>query len=126
MQKIREIFAKSPRNSPRRLSVEEYIPLTSVHRIDHEDLSLYPYKLQILQQQPLDNRRQRVELCAQLSEKIENSPDFLNSIHFGDESHFQLSGHVNNQSYIFWENQQPFATTEAPLTTKKVTVWCGI
>ena len=105
MQKIREKLAKSPRTSLRRLSVDENIPLTSVHRIVHEDLNLYPYKIQVLQQQAPTNRLQRVEFLVQLSEKIVNSPDFLYSIHFSDESQIQLSGHVNHESFRFCANQ---------------------
>ena len=41
-------LAKCLRTSFRRLSVEENIPITPIHRIVHQDLILYPYKIQVL------------------------------------------------------------------------------
>ena len=119
MQNMGEGLAKSHRASLPRLSVEEDVPLTSDHRVVHEDLNIYSYKILVLTQQTPEYRRQRAEFCVQLLEKIENNPDFLNSIHFSDKSHFQLSVHVNNQSCRFWASQPTFAGTKAPLTTKK-------
>ena len=43
-----------------------------------------------------------------------------------DETHFQLSGHVNRQNCRFWADENLHATVESPITKEKITVWMGI
>lgn len=123
---VRDRLQQSPRKSTRRLSQEVGISRTSVRRIIHKDLTLFPYKIQILQQQTDANKRERVEFCQSMSERIENNPGVLNLIFFSDEAHFHLSGHVNKQNMRFWARNQPHEHIQAPLSREKVTVWCAI
>ena len=51
VQNLRERLEESPRKSTRRLSQEVGISRSSVMRILHDDLKLFPYKTQILQRQ---------------------------------------------------------------------------
>ena len=97
-----------------------------MQRVIHNDLKLFPYKVQILQKQTDVNKRERVEFCQSISERIENNPGVLNLILFSDEAHFHLSGHVNKQNMRFWASQQPHEHTQRPLSQEKVTVWCAL
>ena len=69
-----------------------------MQRVIHYNLKLFPYKVKILQKQTDVNKRERVEFCQSISERIENNPGVLNLILFSDEAHFHLSGHVNKQN----------------------------
>ena len=126
VQAVREHLEQSPRKSTRRLSQEVGISRATVQRVIHNDLKLFPYKVQILQKQTDVNKRERVEFCQSISERIENNPGVLNLILFSDEAHFHLSGHVNKQNMRFWASQQPHEHTQRPLSQEKVTVWCAL
>ena len=125
VQAVREHLEQSPRKSTRRLSQEVGISRATVQRVIHNDLKLFPYKVQILQKQTDVNKRERVEFCQSISERIENNPGVLNLILFSDEAHFHLSGHVNKQNMRFWASQQPHEHTQRPLSQEKVTVVCS-
>ena len=126
IQAVRDRLQQSPRKSTRRLSQKVGISRTSVRRVIHKDLTLFPYKMQILQQQTNVNKRERLEFCQSISERIENNPGVLDLIFFSDEAHFHLSGHVNKQNMQFWAPNQTHEHIQQPLSQTKVTVWCVI
>ena len=66
-----------PRKSTRRLSQENGISKTSVLRILHDDLKLFPYKIQILQRQTDQNKAERETFCEDISQRIENNHGLL-------------------------------------------------
>ena len=102
IQVVRDRLQQSPRKSTRRLSQEVGISRTSVGRVIHKDLTLFPYKIKILQQQTDASRRERLEFRQIISERTENNPGVLDLIFFSDETYFHLSGHVNKQNMQFW------------------------
>ena len=59
VQTLRKHPQQSPQKSTRRLSQEVDISRTTVQRIIHNDLKLFPYKVQILQQQTDANKEER-------------------------------------------------------------------
>ena len=126
VQDVRAHLEQSPRKSTRRLSQEVGISRTSVRRIIHRDLKLFPYKVQVLQAQTQANKDQRYEFGQEISERIENNPELLDVLLFSDEAHFHLSGHVNKQNMRFWAAAQPNEHVQAPLSVEKTTVWCAI
>jgi hypothetical protein len=123
---IRQAVAKSPKRSVRRLSAENRVPRSSVHRILRRDLKKYPYKIQIKQKIKTADRRARQEFCNWISKEIDQKSSFLNNIWFSDEAHFHLSGHVNKQNMRFWGTQNPHEIEEKPLHVEKCTAWCAI
>lgn len=123
---LRDRLEESPRKSSRRLSQEVRISKTSVLRILHKDLHLFPYKIQILQIQTDRKKQERLAFCQDISRKIEDNPGLLDLIFFSDEAHFHLSGHVNRQNMRYWAEEQPHEHIEPPLSREKVTVWCAI
>ena len=82
VQAVRKHLEQSPRKSTRRLSQEVGISRTTVQRIIHNDLKLFPYKVQILQKQTDVNKEERSEFCQTISERIENNPGDLGLILF--------------------------------------------
>ena len=81
-----------PRKSTRRLSQENGISRTSVLRILHDDLKLFPYKIQILQRQTDQNKAERETFCEDISQRIENDPGLLDLNDFNDVDHCGLCG----------------------------------
>ena len=74
IQAVRDRLQQSPQKSTRRLSQKVGISRTSVRRVIHKDLTLFPYKIQILQQQTDANKTERLEFCQRIFERIENNP----------------------------------------------------
>lgn len=126
IQNLRDRLEKSPRKSTRRLSQEVGISRSSVLRILHDDLKLFPYKIQLLQSQTDRNKAERLAFCQDISQRIENDPGLLDLIFFSDEAHCHLSGHINKQNMRFWAKAQPHEHSHRPLSQEKVTVWCAI
>ena len=104
--------------------LEVGVSTTTVQRVIHNDLKLFPYKVQILQKQADTNKEERSEFCQTINERIENKPGDLGLIVFSDEVHFHLSGHVNKQNMRFLASQQPLKHIQSPLNQEKITVWC--
>ena len=71
---VRKLFEESPRESTWPLSQEVDISRTTVHRVIHNDLKLFPYKLQIHQTQTNVNKEEKSEFFQTISERIENNP----------------------------------------------------
>ena len=59
------------------MSLLKHRPRTSVFRILHDDLKLFPYKIQILQRQTDQNKAERETFCEDISQKIENDHGLL-------------------------------------------------
>ena len=68
--------------------------------IMHQDLHMFPYKIQILQTETAANKAERLAFCQSVSRQIEDHSNFLDLIFFSDEKHFHLSGQVNKQHAI--------------------------
>ena len=105
--------------------LEVGVSTTTVQRVIHNDLKLFPYKVQTLQKQTDTNKEERSGFCQTINERTENKPGDLGLIVFSDEVHFHLSGHVNKQNMRFWASQQPHKHIQSPLNQKKITVWCA-
>ena len=71
---VRKLFEESPRKSTGPLSQEVDISRITVHRVIHNDLKLFPYKLQIHQTQTNVNKEEKSEFFQTISERIENNP----------------------------------------------------
>ena len=90
VQTVRERLEQSPQKPTKRLSQEVSTSRMTVQRVIHNDLKLFPYKVQILQKQT-DVNKEGVNFVR----RIENNPGDLGLILFSEEAHFHLSRHVN-------------------------------
>jgi len=86
----------------------------------HQDLHLFPYKIQILQLQTDANRAERRAVGQTTSQWIAYHPGILDFIFFSDEVNFRLGSHVNKQTVCF--SVQPHEHQYHPLSVEKVTV----
>ena len=96
---VRKHFEESPGKPTWPLSQEVDISRTTVHRVIHTDLKLFPYKLQIHQTQTNVNKEEKTEFCQTISERIENNPGDFGLILFTDGAHFHLTGHVKTWGF---------------------------
>ncbi|KAG0429051.1 hypothetical protein DMUE_5770, partial [Dictyocoela muelleri] len=84
-----------------------------------------PYQIHLTQQLLPNDHLQRLRYSESLIRLCENAP-FIENIIFSDESHFHLTGHVNNHKSRIWSEYDPLEIHGTPLYSLRVTVWCGI
>ena len=87
IQNLRESHEEFPRKSTRRLLQETGISRTLVLRILHDDLELFPYKIQICQRQADQNKAERETFCKDVSQRTENDPRWLDLNDLNDVHH---------------------------------------
>ena len=92
IQNLREHHEESPRKSTRRLSQETGISRKTVLRIIHDDLKLFPYKIQISQRQTDLNKAEWETFYEDISQRIENNPGLLDLNNLNDVDHCGLCG----------------------------------
>jgi len=63
------------------------------------DMSLHPYKLQVVHALSIWDREMRLQFCCQFVEILTENSDLLNKLLMSDEAHFHLHGAVNKQSF---------------------------
>ena len=126
IERIRESVQEDHQTSLRRRSAQMGIPITTMHRIMHSDLHLFPYKIQLVQSlnaADFITRRAYCEMILNLNTEI---IDFSSKLIMSDEAHFQLNGTVNKQNCRFWGDMNPRQIHFTPLHPQKVTIWCGV
>ena len=90
IQNLREQHEESPRKSTCCLSQETGISRKSFLRIFHDDLKLFPYKIQILQRQTDRNKAEQETFCKDIIQRIENDPGLLDLNDLNDVDHCGL------------------------------------
>lgn len=116
----------NPRVSTRNLSAQIGVSRRSLQRIVHDDLNLFPYKVQITSKlNPLDLPI-RLEFCQKIIEMAEEDNNFINCLFMSDEAHFDLNGNVNKQNCRIWSQSNPQILHEMELHPERVTVWCAV
>lgn len=128
IRRVQNAIESDPRKSARRLSAQLNMKKSSVHNILRQNLKLFPYKIQVLQTQTEQNKRDRVAFCRRYLQMVQRDPALPHKLHFSDEAWFHLSGHVNKQNMRFW-SATPVAQGEfekKPLSPVKVMVWCAL
>ncbi|CAG9782220.1 unnamed protein product [Diatraea saccharalis] len=93
VERVSESIQEQPRLSTRKRASVLNLPRTSLNRILHKDLHLYPYKIQIVQALKPSDHVQRLKFVDEMLQKISS----FNNILFLDETHFLLNGFVNRQ-----------------------------
>lgn len=123
---ISAAIQRSPNRSVRRLSSVTGVSCTSVHRILTNDLHLFPYKIQTVQELKVQDVAQRLQFAETFLNMCEHDLSVIDNLYMSDEAHFHLSGYVNKQNCRFWAEDNPRQLHETPLHSQKVTVWCAI
>ena len=68
-------------------------------RILRSDLSLHPYKLQVVHALGNGDREMRLQFCRQFVGILTKNPDLPNKLLVSEEAHFHLHGTVNKQNF---------------------------
>ena len=96
---FREIILPIFRSTPHDVaSRETCIPNVTVWRVLRKRLRLKAYKLSIVQNLTNADKVVRKEFCMQMFQRIQENGKFLDSVNFGDESTFHVSGRVNTHN----------------------------
>ena len=125
VEETRQLYTQHPRTSLRIAAQILGMGRTSVSTILHDELKLFPYKVQI--QQPLTpaNIEKRLQFVNEILVAIDDKTIDPNLIYFTDESYFHLIGYVNKQNYRFWGSENPHLSVAQALHPQKVSVWCA-
>ncbi|EFN76483.1 hypothetical protein EAI_05508, partial [Harpegnathos saltator] len=110
---VRSSVNQDPMMSLRRHVRELNMSRSSVARIQHRELHLRPYKLQVIHALKLPDARTRLIFCHMFERILCVEPTLTKRLLMGDEAHFDLSGGVyNRQNVRFWGTQQPHIIRE--------------
>ena len=95
------------------------ISKTSLRRILHKDLSMTPYKVQLVQElKPIDHPM-RFRFAQWTLDRLTEDDDFRKNIIFSDEADFDLGVYVNKQNCHIWRTENPHAYIEKPMHPKR-------
>jgi len=97
----------------------------SVQCILRSDLSLHPFKLQVVHALSNQDREMRLQFCRQFVGILTENPDLPNKLLMSDKAHFHLHGTVNKQNFRYWSAANPHKLLRATYDPK-VTVWCAV
>lgn len=116
----------NPSVSTRNLSGQIGISRRSLQRILHDDLNLFPYKVQITSKLNPQDLPVRLEFCQKMISMAEEDNTLINCLFMSDEAHFDLNGNVNKQNCRIWNESNPEMLHETELHPERVTVWCAV
>jgi len=116
----------NPSMSTHRRSQQLNISRTSLRKILHKDLGLFPYKIQLTQQLKANDHEIRYRFSVWALEQLEMDNDFAQKIIFSDEAHFHLNGYVYKQNCRIWGTKNPNVIIKKPMHPPRVTVWCAL
>ena len=119
-------FSRSPRRIARKHAQALHMSDRSVRRILCSDLSLHPYKLQVVHALSNRDREMHLQFCRQFVGILSENPDQLNKLLMSDEAHFHSYGTVNKQNFRYWSAANPHELHQRPTYDPKVTVWCAL
>ncbi|KAJ4433709.1 hypothetical protein ANN_16020 [Periplaneta americana] len=101
-------------------------PRSTVHRVLRKRLSLYPYRLQLIQALQPNDRPLRMQFAVDILSRIDDDNNFLNKVAFSDESTFHVCGKVNTHNVRIWGSTNPHMVREVIRDSPKVNVWCCV
>ena len=113
---------KSIRTAARQLE----LPRSTVHKVLHNNLRLYAYKVQMLQALQPNDMPRRKEFAVNMLQRISEDKAFLKRVCFSDEATFHVSEKLNKHNVRIWGSENPHASRELQRDSPKVNVWCGI
>ena len=124
IERVGNIFQRSPRKSIRRASRELQTSSTTVWRVI-KHLHMIHCKLHLLQDLKETDKPAREDFCAQMQAMLEED-GFDDRLVFSDEATFQLTGKVNKHNTRIWGTENPHSTLEHVRDSPKVNVFCAI
>ena len=111
INRIRLEFESSPRTSIRTASRILEVPYTTVHRVLHKSLKMYPYKIQLLQNLQSNDKPRRKQFACDMLTRISEDPALLDKLCFTDEATFHVSGKLNRHNVRIWGKKKSEGNT---------------
>jgi hypothetical protein len=84
-------------------------------------LNYHPHKIQVVQKLAERDSASRNQFYTQCLALVNENPNIVKNLIMSDESHFELSGHVNKQNMRYWSEMNPQQLHEKPLRSARVT-----
>ena len=122
------VFKKQSRLLHRQLrQIQEFrLAINRRQWIIHDDLSLFPYKVQITSWLNSRDLSIPLQFYQKLIEMAEEDNNFINCLFLSNEAHFDLNANVNEQNYRIWSESNPEIIHETELHPERVIVWCAV
>ena len=108
-ESIGDYFVKNPMASLFEASKDLKIPKSTIGWYLKTQLKMTPYKLSLGQALLESHKAGRVEFCQWL---LQQDPNFVQWVIFGDEKWFTLTQHPNRQNTRYWAFVNPHITTD--------------
>ena len=110
--------------SARAVSRHIHISYSTVRKILHQMLHLYPYKFSSVQKPLSGDAATWLDFAVIYLARMQIDATFPWKILFSDEAHFHLNGDINIRNYRIWATNNPGACVQEPLQSPKIIVWC--
>ena len=98
VQRLQQIFNEQPRTSIRVASQQVPVSVGTVHKIIRKQLKFYPYKIQMMHALKEADYQKHQQFALTFLRRIEENPEYLNTIFFSDEAIFHISGRVHRHN----------------------------
>jgi len=125
IEQAMQLHEENPRLSIREMARELNISTFTAHKMRHEDMGHFAYKISTFQALGPNDIHRRLNFATEMCGLIDSKKLDIRRIIFTDEAHFHIDGYVNRQNYRIWGTEKPAIRT-TPLHPRKVTVWAGI
>ena len=98
----------------------------SAHSILRENLNLFPYKAQEVQDLTFQDYARRHAFALRMMRQRVEDPNFERNLFFIDEANFHTNGVPNRQNYRTWASHNPHEIIEEPLHSDKTMAIIGV
>ena len=122
IERVPNIFQRSPRKSIRRASLELQMPSATVWRVVRKHLHIIPYKLHLLQHLKDTDKLAREDFCTEMQVMLEEDR-FDDHVVFSDEATVHVTGKVSKHNTRIWGTD---AILEHVQDSSKENVLCTI
>ena len=126
VQRLQQIFNEQPRTSIRVASQQVPVSVGTVHKIIRKQLKFYPYKIQMVHALKEADYQKRQQFALTFLRRIEENPEYLNTIFFSDEATFHIFGRVHRHNVRIWGEENPHVSREHERDSSKVNMWAGM
>ena len=100
IERVRQAFQRSPMKSIRTAARQLELPRSTVHKVLHENLRLYAYKVQMLQALQPNDMPRRKEFAVNMLQRISEDEAFLKRVCY--EATFHVSGKLHKHNVRIW------------------------
>ena len=107
IERVRQAFQRSPMKSIHTVARQLELPRSTVHKVLHNNLRLYTYKVQMLQALQPNDMPRRKEFAVNMLQRISENEAFFKRVCFSDEKTSHVSGKLNKHNVRIWGSENP-------------------